>query len=114
MSKSIANAVKRIKQEARIAKAYAMNVEFKDMVKNDESVKKFFEQFKSWQAPSRYCIIGKRKKMKTFYFFSCGEHKFIGQADATDWMVARKIVADATGFPIDNLLPYSSKSIWEF
>lgn len=52
--------------------------------------------------------------MKTFYFFSCGEHKFIGQADATDWMVARKIVADATGFPIDNLLPYSSKNIWEF
>jgi len=47
MSKSIENAVKRIKQEARIAKAYSMNVQFKDMVKNDENVKKFFEQFKS-------------------------------------------------------------------
>jgi hypothetical protein len=52
--------------------------------------------------------------MKTFYFFSYGEHKFIGQASAADWMKARKIVADATGFPIDDLLPYSSKSIWEF
>ena len=52
--------------------------------------------------------------MKTFYFFSYGEHKFIGQASATDWMKARKIVADATGFPIDDLLPYTSKSIWDF
>ena len=52
--------------------------------------------------------------MKTFYFFSYGEHKFIGQADAADWMVARKIVADATGFPIDDLLPYNSKNVWEF
>ena len=52
--------------------------------------------------------------MKTFYFFSYGEHKFIGQASAADWMVARKIVAEATGFPIDDLLPYSSKNIWEF
>jgi hypothetical protein len=52
--------------------------------------------------------------MKTFYFFSYGEHKFIGEAKGTDWMVARKIVADATGFPIDDLLPYRSKSIWEF
>lgn len=46
MSKSIENAVKRMKQKARIAKAYAMTAEFKDMVKNDESVKRFFEQFK--------------------------------------------------------------------
>jgi cell fate (sporulation/competence/biofilm development) regulator YlbF (YheA/YmcA/DUF963 family) len=30
-----------------------MNVEFKDMVKNDENVKKFFEQFKSWQSTNR-------------------------------------------------------------
>ena len=52
--------------------------------------------------------------MKTFYFFSYDEHKFIGQADATDWMIARKIVANATNFPIDNLLPYSSKNIWKF
>jgi hypothetical protein len=56
----------------------------------------------------------KERKMKTFYFFSYGEHKFIGQADAIDWIAARKIVADDTGFPIDDLLPYSSKNIWEF
>ena len=66
----------------------------------------------------RYYIIEtqekRKKKMKTFYFFSYGEHKFIGQADAADWMIARKIVADATGFPIDDLLPYNSKSIWNF
>ena len=52
--------------------------------------------------------------MKTFYFFSYGDHKFIGQADAADWMTAQKIVADATGFPINDLLPYSSKNIWQF
>jgi predicted phage-related endonuclease len=46
MSKSIENTVKRMKQEARIAKAYAMTIEFKNMVENDASVKKFFEQFK--------------------------------------------------------------------
>jgi hypothetical protein len=52
--------------------------------------------------------------MKTFYFFSFDGHKFIGQADAADWMVARKMVATETGFPIDDLLPYNSKNIWEF
>ena len=52
--------------------------------------------------------------MKMFYFFSFGDHKFIGQAKATDWMTARKVVANETGFPIDDLLPYSSKNIWAF
>jgi phosphoribosylformylglycinamidine (FGAM) synthase PurS component len=46
MSKTIENAVKRMKQEVRIAKAYAMPVMVKDMKKNDESVKKFFESMK--------------------------------------------------------------------
>lgn len=46
MSKTIANAVKRIKQEERIAKAYSMPVVSFDAKKNDEAVKKFFEQFK--------------------------------------------------------------------
>jgi hypothetical protein len=52
--------------------------------------------------------------MKTFYFFSFDGHKFIGEAKAADWMTAQKIVADATGFPINDLLPYNSKNIWEF
>lgn len=52
--------------------------------------------------------------MKTFYFFSYGDHQFIGEAEAADWMTARKIVADSTGFPIDDLLPYTSKNIWVF
>jgi hypothetical protein len=56
----------------------------------------------------------KEKTMKTFYFFSYGEHKFIGQADAADWMTAQKIVAESTGFPINDLLPYTSKNIWVF
>ena len=70
-----------------------------------------------------YCIMEeeekrttkeKDKKMKTFYFYSFDGHKFIGEAKAADWMTAQKIVADATGFPINDLLPYSSKSIWNF
>lgn len=46
MSKTIANAVKRVQQEVRIAKAYAMPIVNFDAKKNDEAVKKFFEQFK--------------------------------------------------------------------
>lgn len=46
MNKTIANAVKRMKQEERIAKAYAMPIVQFDAKKNDEAVKKFFEQFK--------------------------------------------------------------------
>lgn len=46
MSKTIANAVKRIKQNERIAKAYDMPIVNFDAKKNDEAVKKFFEQFK--------------------------------------------------------------------
>ena len=56
----------------------------------------------------------KEKKMKTFYFYSFDGHKFIGQADAADWITARKVVADETGFPVDDMLPYSSKNIWQF
>jgi hypothetical protein len=46
MSKMIANAVKRMNQEVRIAKAYAMPIVNKDMVQNDLAVKKFFESLK--------------------------------------------------------------------
>jgi len=46
MSKTISNAMKRIHQEARIAKAYDMPIMNKDMKKNDEGVKKFFESLK--------------------------------------------------------------------
>lgn len=46
MSKTIQNAVKRIKQAERIAKAYDMPVKNLDIKKNDEMVKKFFESMK--------------------------------------------------------------------
>jgi len=46
MSKTIENAVKRMNQEVRIAKAYAMPIVNKDMVQNDLAVKKFFENLK--------------------------------------------------------------------
>jgi RNase P/RNase MRP subunit p30 len=46
MSKTIENAVKRMKQEVRIAKAYDRPVVVKDMAKNDSDVKKFFESMK--------------------------------------------------------------------
>lgn len=46
MSKTIQNAVKRMKQAERIAKAYDMPIVNVDLQKNDDNVKKFFEQFK--------------------------------------------------------------------
>jgi hypothetical protein len=46
MNKKISNAVKRINQEARIAKAYSMPIVNKDMAQNDLSVKKFYESLK--------------------------------------------------------------------
>lgn len=46
MSKTIENAVKRIKQAERVAKAYAMPIVNKDMKMNDEMVRKFFESMK--------------------------------------------------------------------
>ena len=46
MSKTIENAVKRMKQEQRIAKAYDMPTVNKDMRKNDEDVRKFYESMK--------------------------------------------------------------------
>jgi hypothetical protein len=46
MSKTIQNAVKRMNQEVRIAKAYAMPIVNKNMVQNDLAVKKFFENLK--------------------------------------------------------------------
>ena len=46
MSKTIENAVKRMKQEVRVAQAYSMPVVNKDMVANDLAVKKFFESLK--------------------------------------------------------------------
>jgi len=47
MSKTIENAVKRIKQEARIAQAYSMPIVNKDMAQNDLSVKEFYESLKN-------------------------------------------------------------------
>ena len=46
MTKTIQNAVKRMNQAARIAKAYDMPIVNFDMVKNDENVKKFFDSLK--------------------------------------------------------------------
>ena len=46
MSKTIQNAVKRMNQEVRITKAYAMQIVNKNMVQNDSAVKKFFESLK--------------------------------------------------------------------
>lgn len=46
MSKSIANAVKRIKQEERIAKAYSMPIVKKDMQENDRKVREFFKSIR--------------------------------------------------------------------
>ncbi len=47
MTKTIENAVKRMNQETRIAKAYDMPVVNADMVKNNENVKKFFDSLKN-------------------------------------------------------------------
>ena len=46
MSKTIQNAVKRMKQQERIRKAYEMPIVNKDMKMNDEMVRKFFESMK--------------------------------------------------------------------
>lgn len=46
MRKSVKNAIKRIKQNERIAKAYSMPVKNLDIKKNDENVRKFFESMK--------------------------------------------------------------------
>lgn len=46
MNKTIQNAVKRIKQAERIAKAYAMPIVNKDMQENDRKVREFFESMK--------------------------------------------------------------------
>lgn len=59
MSKTIEKAVKRIKQQVRISKAYDMPIVNIDLSKNDENVRKFFEQFKKQDLTSHrpYCII---------------------------------------------------------
>ena len=46
MRKSVQNAIKRIKQAERIAKAYAMPIVNKDMKENDRKVREFFESMK--------------------------------------------------------------------
>jgi len=46
MNKTIQNAVKRIKQAERIAKAYAMPIVNKDMQENDRKVREFFASMK--------------------------------------------------------------------
>ena len=61
MTKTIQNAVKRMNQAARIAKAYDMPIVNFDMVKNDENVKKFF-------GPNFMNIDRKKKKFFQAYF----------------------------------------------
>ena len=46
MNKTRQNAIKRIQNERNRKLAYDMTIQFKDMVKNDENVKKFFESLK--------------------------------------------------------------------
>lgn len=46
MNKTMQNAVKRMKNMENRKVAYSMKIANKDMQKNDEDVKKFFEQFK--------------------------------------------------------------------
>ena len=46
MNKTMQNAVKRMKNLENRKVAYSMKIVNKDMQKNDEDVKKFFEQFK--------------------------------------------------------------------
>ena len=46
MNKTRQNAIKRIQNERNRNAAYDMTIQFKDMVKNDENVKKFFESLK--------------------------------------------------------------------
>ena len=43
---TLQNAIKRVQQEARIAKTYAMPIINKDMIENNANVKKFFESIK--------------------------------------------------------------------
>ena len=43
---TLQNAIKRVQQEARIAKTYAMPVINKNMIENNANVKKFFESIK--------------------------------------------------------------------
>ena len=43
---TLQNAIKRVQQEARIAKTYAMPVINKNMIENNSNVKKFFESIK--------------------------------------------------------------------
>lgn len=46
MNKTMQNAVKRMKNLENRKVAYSMKIVNKDMQKNDEDVRKFFEQFK--------------------------------------------------------------------
>ncbi len=43
---TLKNAIKRVKQESRIAKKYAMPTINKNMIENNANVKKFFESIK--------------------------------------------------------------------
>ncbi len=45
-NKTLQNAIKRVQQELRIAKTYALPVINKNMVENNLNVKKFFESIK--------------------------------------------------------------------
>lgn len=46
MNKTMQNAIKRMKNLENRKVAYSMKIVNKDMQKNDEDVRKFFEQFK--------------------------------------------------------------------
>jgi len=48
MNKTMKNAIKRIKNENNRQVAYNMPIVNKDMKKNDEMVRKFFESMKGW------------------------------------------------------------------
>ena len=48
MNKTVQNSVKRMKNEQNRQVAYNMPIVNKDMKKNDEMVRKFFENIKTW------------------------------------------------------------------
>ena len=48
MNKTVQNSVKRMKNEQNRQVAYNMPIVNKDMKKNDEMVRKFFESMKGW------------------------------------------------------------------
>ena len=54
MNKTMKNAIKRIKNENTRKIAYSLPIVNKDMKKNDEMVRKFFESMKGWSMRKSY------------------------------------------------------------